>query len=249
VPDNFEEDSVDVEARGRKEVRAILKVLHTHLVNLRDDYAKESQKSGDRSGTCSPGGGGSTDTHVLAQAIDAQGVEEVMRRAAALLYEPSIWGGLIEECGSTANRLAPLAKQLPLLLRSTLLEAKSTYKEVLVSATSQVDSHVSLSVDAMMVGVGPPARGLGDILLAPRIESEGDPQSPRIQATPDTTFADLTISPLQYIIIYTSLYSLIYSANITKQNETLTFLVLLIINSNSKKIFWESAPYNHSKQQ
>lgn len=148
VPDNFEEDSQHIEERGKKEVRAIIHALHTHLVKLKADYSKLS--ASEKTDTSA-----SATHHVLGQALEMHGVDEVLR---LLVFgrEPTKKGDDLLKDKKMSHRLSMLAKQLHLPMRTTLMEARAVCREIL--AMSRENSNASAVLDAMIVGYTTPSK-------------------------------------------------------------------------------------------
>jgi serine/threonine protein kinase len=124
APDTGEEDAAGCTARGVEDLESIIAATHTHLMKLKEDYERVSLSAK------TPSSG--VTNHLLAHAIEAQGVDEVLK---LLLFgkEPSLRGNDAFD-GSSQNvmshRLLTLAQQLQLSLSLTLREARRIYTDV-----------------------------------------------------------------------------------------------------------------------
>jgi serine/threonine protein kinase len=126
TPDTFEEDLAHKFARGSSELKSIIHALYDHLKKVEVDYSRLSTKTGASTANIT---NAVATNHVLAHAIEAQGVDEVLR---LLLFgkEPSLKGDALLEATHTRHRLAALADQLHIPLRATLLEARHTCNDI-----------------------------------------------------------------------------------------------------------------------
>ena len=177
VPDHFEEDS-DTTARGKKELRAIIFALHTHLVNLREEYSHCSDKNNS---------GNSINNHLLAQAIDARGVDEVLRLLVFGREPTHKPEELLQEGTHTAHRLSQLSRQLHLPLQTVLEDAKAICSEILMNRN---DSALSA-----MMGITTPSRESISMQLTEE-EKDATPPPMKITDTPKARHDhSVTIAP------------------------------------------------------